>query len=217
MKHGEQMAHTTSPADRYRVVDALQVCGWNRQMFEELKLGGVICVHVTIVIWENARETLNCIGEWNRHFRKNADLIALARTAREIEQIAASGRAAIVFGFQNGSPFESDLQMVEVFHQLGVRIAQLTYNIQNHIGGSCWESIDPGLSRFGKSIVREMNRCGMLVDLSHCGERTAMDAIKLSQRPVSITHANPMPPMALRMLSSPGSCEHGTAIRTIRK
>ena len=71
------------------------------------------------------------------------------------------------------------------------RVVQLTYNIQNHLGGSCYEPNDSGLTRFGESVVKEMNRCGMLVDLSHVGERTSFDAIETSERPVAITHANP--------------------------
>lgn len=191
MRHREQMTHTTPQAEKYRAVDALQVCQWNRQLFEQFAKGGLICVHVSIALWENTREALWQIGDWNRHFEEHADLIAPGRTREEIEQIADSGRTAIVLGFQNCSPFETDITLVQIFHQLGVRIAQLTYNMQNHIGSSCWEAHDSGLSRFGKSVVREMNRCGMVIDLSHCGDRTSLEAIKLSRRPVAITHANP--------------------------
>lgn len=177
--------------DRFQVVDALQVSQWDRELLEQFRPGGVICAHVTIAIWENARDTLSNIGEWRRRFRENADLIAPGRTVGEIEQIAESGRTAIVLGFQNGSPFEDDFTLVETFHQLGVRISQLTYNVQNHLASSCYEPFDGGLSRFGRSIVREMNRCGMIVDLSHVGERSSLEAIDVSERPVAITHANP--------------------------
>lgn len=82
--------------------------------------------------------------------------------------------------------------MVEVFRDLGVRIAQLTYNIQNHVGGACYDPHDSGLTRFGSIVVSEMNRVGMLIDLSHVGNRTSLDAIHASSKPVAITHANPL-------------------------
>jgi microsomal dipeptidase-like Zn-dependent dipeptidase len=98
---------------------------------------------------------------------------------------------AVLLGFQNSSPFEQDYTLVEVFHRLGVRVAQLTYNIQNHLGGACYEPHDSGLTRFGTRIIEEMNRVGMLVDLSHVGDRTSLDAVASSSEPVAITHANP--------------------------
>jgi len=174
------------------IIDALQYNNPHRDRFEEWRAGGVGCVHVTLAIWENARETLSVIGQWNRHFEKNADLIALAKTGQDIEAIAASGRTAVVFGFQDTSPFEDDIELIEVFHQLGVRIAQLTYNVQNRVGAGCWEDDSLGVSKFfGRNVIAEMNRVGMLVDVSHCTERTCFDAIEYSTRPIAITHANP--------------------------
>jgi len=174
------------------LIDALQASKPERARFEEWRQGGIGCVHVTLAIWETARETLTVVGEWNRLFAANADLVELATNADDIERIAASGKTAVVFGFQNTSPFEDDIDLVRIFHRLGVRIAQLTYNIQNHIGSGCWEDDDRGLSKFfGRGLVREMNGVGMLVDLSHCGEKTCFDAIEHSARPVAITHANP--------------------------
>ena len=141
---------------------------------------------------ENARETLTTLGQWNRLLEDNTDLIALATSAQEIEAIAASNRIAIIFGFQDTSPFEDDIELVEIFHRLGIRIVQLTYNVQNRVAAGCWEPDEAGLSKFyGKNIVREMNKLGMLIDVSHCTERTCFDAIEFSSRPIAITHANP--------------------------
>ena len=120
--------------------------------------------------------------------------------------MAASGRTAIVLGFQNASPFEQDLGLVEIFRDVGVRIVQLTYNTANHVGSSCYETADCGLTRFGKNVMREMNRVGMVVDLSHCGDRTAFDAISDS----SAQSRSPTPtwPRAGRIhaTSRPSSC-----------
>ena len=94
-------------------------------------------------------------------------------------------------GFQNADLFEGRIRFVELFAELGVRVIQLTYNNQNELGGSCYEDDDSGLSRFGREVVREMNRAGMLVDCSHVGDRTTLDAIKASKEPLAVTHANP--------------------------
>ena len=174
------------------LIDCLQVPRPTRDRFEEWRAGGVDCVHITLSIWENARETLSHIGHWNRAFEEHADLVALAEHADDIETIAASGRTAVLLGCQNASLFEDDIDLVGIFHKLGVRIVQLTYNIQNHVGSGCWEAEDHGISGyFGKNLIREMNRCGMLVDISHCGIQTSFDAAELSERPIAITHGNP--------------------------
>ena len=173
------------------VIDALQYSNWDRETLEELRQGGLTCVHVTCAIWDDARTTLDNVGAWYRRLRDNSDLLMPVRDGTAIEAAKAQGRVGIVLGFQNASPIEDDLALVEVFHRLGVRIIQLTYNNQSLLGGGCYEPLDSGLSRFGRQVVREMNRVGMLVDLSHVGEQTCRDAIEASRRPVAITHANP--------------------------
>jgi microsomal dipeptidase-like Zn-dependent dipeptidase len=172
-------------------IDALNHSRWSRELFMEWRDGGIDAVHVTCALWEDARTTLDTLGRWNRRFREEEDLIALAASADDIEAARASGRTAVILGFQTSSPIEDDLDLVEVWHQLGVRIIQLTYNSQTLIGAGCYEADDSGLTRFGREVVREMNRVGILIDLSHVGERTSLDAIEASQRAVSITHANP--------------------------
>jgi Zn-dependent dipeptidase, microsomal dipeptidase homolog len=174
------------------IVDALQYNKPERARFKEWRDGGVSCVHVTLAIWESARETLSVIGQWNRLLEQNADLIALATSVEDVERIVASGRTAIIYGFQDTSPFEDDIELVEIFHQLGVRIAQLTYNVQNRVASGCWEPDENGVSKFfGRNVIAEMNRVGMVVDVSHCTERSCFDAIEYSSRPIAITHANP--------------------------
>lgn len=174
------------------VIDCLQHPNPHRDRFQEWRDGGIDCVHITLAIWETARETLSVIGKWNRQFEENGDLIAHAKCADDILAIKASGRTAVVFGFQNTSPFEDDIDLVRIFHDLGVRIAQLTYNVQNNIASGCWEDEDHGVSKFfGRNVLKEMNDAGMVIDISHCGERTSFDAVELSERPIAITHGNP--------------------------
>ena len=173
------------------VIDGLQYNNWTRSVFEEMRAGGVTCVHATIAYWENARETLSNIGRWNQLFERHGDLIMPVHTAEDVRIARDTGRTGIVFGFQNCSPIEDDIALVEVFHQLGVRFMQLSYNNQSLLATGCYEAEDPGITRFGKQVIREMNRVGLVVDMSHSAERSTLEAIELSERPIVISHANP--------------------------
>lgn len=173
------------------VVDGLQINNWSREVLEELRAGGISGVNATCAVWEGPTETLRTVADWYRLARENADLVTLGTTADDIRAAKHDGRVAVLLGFQNTSPFGDDFRFVEIFARLGVRIAQLTYNIQNFVGGACYEPEDSGLTRFGRTVVAEMNRVGMLVDLSHVGNRTSRDAIDASAGPVAITHSNP--------------------------
>jgi membrane dipeptidase len=173
------------------IVDALTTSHPERRVFEELRAGEVICATVTCGFWDDANEALDSIGRWRDEVRRSSDLAEIARTSTDIDEIVASGRTAILLGFQNTDHFEGRIRYVEMFADLGVRVVQLTYNNQNAIGGSCYEPNDSGLSRFGHEVIEEMNRVGMLVDLSHVGERTSLDTIRASRKPVAVTHANP--------------------------
>lgn len=174
------------------VVDGLQISNWDRPTLEEVRAGGVHGINATCAVWDGTIETIRNIAEWIVLARENSDIVSLATSAEEIRTAAEVNKVAVILGFQNTSPFDQDYTSVEIFHKLGVRIAQLTYNIQNYVGGSCYDTTDSGLTRFGEIIVSEMNRVGMLVDLSHVGNRTSLDAIHSSSQPVAITHANPL-------------------------
>ncbi len=176
---------------QFLTIDALQCSNWNRELFEELRAGDVTCVHVTCAVWENARATLDNLSQWYRWLQQNSDILQPVYQGSDIEQAQAEQKTGVILGFQNASPLENDLGLVEVFHRLGVRVIQLTYNNQNPLGSSCYEANDSGLARFGREVIREMNRLGMIIDLSHVGEKTSLGAIEASERPVAITHANP--------------------------
>lgn len=177
--------------DKLIVIDGLQYCRWDRANFEQLRAGGVSAVHATIAYHENARETLSRIGEWNRLFELHGDLIMPVHCAEDVHRAKASGRIGVLFGFQNPSPIEDDIALVEVFHQLGVRFMQLSYNNQSLLATGCYETRDPGITRFGREAIAEMNRVGLVVDMSHSAERSTLEAIEISERPIVISHANP--------------------------
>ena len=173
------------------VIDGLQYSNWSRPLFEEMRRGGLDCVHVTIAYHETCVETVRNIGRWNRWFEEHGDLITRIGTAGQVAEAVRAGKTGVVFGFQNCSPIEDDYALVEIFHQLGVRFMQLSYNNQSLLATGCYEAHDTGITRFGKQVIGEMNRVGMVVDMSHSAERSTLEAIEHSARPIAITHANP--------------------------
>lgn len=173
-------------------IDGLQYSNWSRSIFQQMREGGLDCVHVTIAYHETCLETLRNIGKWNLMFEQHNDLICQVGSASELLKAKQEGKTGVVFGFQNCSPIEDDYSLVEIFHTLGVRFMQLSYNNQSLLATGCYEANDPGITRFGKQIIREMNRVGMVIDMSHSAEISTLEAIELSERPIAITHANPV-------------------------
>jgi membrane dipeptidase len=172
-------------------IDGLQYTELSETVFRQMREGGVAAVHVTISYHELFRETVANIVRWNRCFERYPHLIRRAGSAADVLRAREEGRTAIVFGLQNPSSIEDDIGLVEVLHQLGVRFMQLTYNNQSLLASGCYEAEDCGLTRMGRQVVAEMNRVGMVVDMSHSGERSTLEAIAASSRPVAVTHANP--------------------------
>jgi microsomal dipeptidase-like Zn-dependent dipeptidase len=173
------------------LIDGLQYDNWSEAIFRQLREGGVDAVHVTIAYHETFRETVANIVAWNRWFERFAELIFQGFTAADVERAQATGRTAIFFGAQNPSMIEDDIGLVEVLHRLGLRFMQLSYNNQSLLATGCYEAEDPGLTRMGREVIAEMNRVGMVVDMSHSAERSTLEAIEHSSRPIAITHANP--------------------------
>ena len=174
------------------IIDGLQYCNWNRDLFEDLLKGGITAVHVTAVYWENTEESFNKLQEWKQLFIDYQDIIVHAKKIEDIFYSKKNNKIAILLGFQNSAPIANDIFLVEKFFSKGLRFLQLTYNNQTALGGGCFEKYDSGLSRFGHSVVEEMNRLGMIIDLSHAGKKTCLDTIKFSSKPVAISHANPL-------------------------
>ena len=172
-------------------IDGMQYSNWSRKIFEQMREGGLDCVHVTIAYHETCLEALRNVVSWNRMFEAHGDLICKVQSGSDVLNAKGQGKTGVVFGFQNCSPIEDDYSLVEVFHALGVRFMQLSYNNQSLLATGCYEEDDPGITRFGKQIIREMNRVGMVIDMSHSAEISTLEAIELSERPIAITHANP--------------------------
>jgi len=173
-------------------IDNLQYCNWSREIFEINREASLDAVHVTIVYHEDYDELLERVNEWNAHFKENSDLIFHGKNYKDIEKAKEQNKTAIFFGFQNCSPIEDDINLIEKVHQLGCKFMQLTYNNQSLLASGCYEKIDSGVTNFGKEVIKEMNKVGIVIDMSHSAEKSTFDAIEISEKPIAITHANPL-------------------------
>ena len=174
----------------YRI-DNLQYCNWSRKIFEINREAQLDAIHVTIVYHEDYDELLLQIKKWDDLFKENSDLIFLGSSFEDIKKARLDNKTAIFFGFQNCSPIEDNINLVEKVHELGCRFMQLTYNNQSLLATGCYEKIDSGVTNFGREAIKEMNRVGIVVDMSHSAEKSTFDAIEISEKPIAITHANP--------------------------
>ena len=172
-------------------IDNLQYCKWSREVFQINRDAGLDAVHVTVVYHEDFDEFNSRVNEWDTFFRDNSDLIFLGKSYKDIEKAKKEKKTAIFFGFQNCSPIEDDIGLVEKVYDLGCRFMQLTYNNQSLLATGCFENVDSGVTNFGKEVIKEMNRIGLVIDMSHSAEKSTIDAINISQKPIAITHANP--------------------------
>ncbi len=173
------------------IIDNLQYCNWSRKIFEINREAKLDAVHVTIVYHENYDELLVEVKKWKKLFKENSDLIFLGNNFKDIEKAHQEKKTAIFFGFQNCSPIEDDINLVEKVHEIGCRFMQLTYNNQSLLATGCYEKTDSGVTNFGREAIKEMNRVGIVVDMSHSAEKSTFDAIEISEKPIAITHANP--------------------------
>jgi membrane dipeptidase len=156
---------------------------------EPILAGGVTAASLTVSLSGGFAENVRTIAYIRAAVERHPQA-TLATSVEEIHAAKRDGLAAILLNFQNGTPIEDDLDHVGVFHQLGIRVFQLTYQRRNLIADGCGEPGDAGLSLFGRKVVAELNRVGMTIDLSHVGHRATMETIELSERPVSFTHVN---------------------------
>jgi len=132
--------------------------------------------------------TIRNIAYWNAQIAAHADLLMLVRGAADISEAKRSRRLGLIFGFQDATPIAEDLQRIDTFGELGVRVFQLTYNRRNLAGDGCLEPVNAGLSTFGQALIERLNERHYLIDLSHGGERTTREAIAASRVPAAITH-----------------------------
>src|SRR5215469_14762268 len=162
------------------VIDGLIISDFNRAVFEDMRKGGLTAANCTCCVWENFTETMRNVMRWKKLLRENSDLITQVYTTADIERAKAEGKTGIILGWQNVKGIEDQLGYIEIFKELGINIVQMAYNTQNLVGTGCYESKDGGLSDFGREVVAEMNRLGIMCDLSHVGAKTSEDVILAS-------------------------------------
>ncbi len=172
------------------VIDGLVIAKWDRALFQDMRKGGITAANCTVSVWEGFQNTVNNIVEMNNLLEANNDLVIKVRTTDDIRNAKQQGKTGVMMGFQNAHAFEDQLGYVQVFKDLGVGVVQMCYNTQNLVGTGCYER-DGGLSGFGHEIVAEMNKVGIMCDLSHVGAKTSKEVILASEKPVCYSHCLP--------------------------
>jgi membrane dipeptidase len=164
------------------VMDDFSYIDWYRQ-------GGVTAFAPTVGSTHNAHTTLNRLGKWHRLLHEREDLL-LVRQARDVDTAKQSDRLGVYLHLQGTDPVEDNLDLIDLYKALGVGVIQLTYNVKNRVGDGCEERTDAGLSRFGVKLIERLNKTRVIVDCSHTGLRTSLDAIEFSTAPVILSHSN---------------------------
>jgi membrane dipeptidase len=173
------------------VVDGLVIADFGPEIFHALRRGGITAANCTCSIWEDFPTSMKAVAQWKAWFREHADLILQVYTTADIRRAKRDGKTGIILGWQNTTGFGDHLPLVAVYKELGLGVVQLTYNTAQSVGSGCYESRDTGLTDFGRELVAELNRVGILIDLSHVGAQTSADAIQCSTKPVAYTHCLP--------------------------
>lgn len=172
------------------VIDGTCPLGQREEHIFRWHEGGVTVMAPTVATNENMQETINNLATWFRRINSNRSKLINVQSVEDIYEAKRTNKLGILFHFQNSLPLENNIDLLTVYHKLGVRVIQLCYNQKNLIGDGCDERTDSGLSEFGIKVIKEMNRLGIVVDLSHTGYQTTMEAIEVSEKPVIVSHAN---------------------------
>jgi membrane dipeptidase len=198
--------NTESAAELHKrsiVIDAVcPLAGPGSKYLDWYRSGGVTALAPSIET-DDVSKTLDELGMWHRLFRERDDLIWVRRAA-DIEEAKQKNRLGIYFHFQGADPIGANLDLVDLYKSLGVGIIQLTYNVKNRVGDGCEERTDAGLSRFGIKLIERLNKARVIVDCSHTGLRTSLDAVECSGAPVVLSHTN-----VASVHSSPRNAEMG--------
>lgn len=171
-------------------------------------------------------DSLAFFASYNGLIAEHSDLLMRIDSMADLEEQKKNGKIGLVLGLQNSSHFRN-VKDVNLFYNVGQRISQLTYNSQNMIGSGSTDRVDGGISSYGETIVKQMNKVGMAIDVSHCGDQTSRDAFELSDVPVLITHSNARaltpghprckPDDVIKLMGKAGSVMGITAVRNFVK
>lgn len=173
------------------IVDAKAIPLWEREVFEEMQKGGVTAAAIVCSIWEDFEQSMQNMAQLKTFIKKNSDILYLIKTIDDIEFVQKESKTGIILSWQNSSGFNDNLSFIEVFAELGLRIAQVAFLTANSAGSGCYESVDRGLTDFGREMVGELNKCGVAIDIAHLKEITARDVILTSSAPVFYSQSSP--------------------------
>lgn len=156
----------------------------------DVQAAGVTAMNVTVTVKGPGEYegTIRTIARYERELGEHSDIFVKVRRASDLKTAKVSGRTGLIYGFQDSAVLGADLSRLSMFHDLGVRIVQPTYNLRNLMGDGCMEPADGGLSVLGHDLIAEINRLNIVLDLSHAGPRTIADGIAASKAPMAITH-----------------------------
>ncbi|HEX6520503.1 MAG TPA: membrane dipeptidase [Streptosporangiaceae bacterium] len=175
-----------------RLITSAFLTGEFSAYWQAIRQSMVDVLSITVGAWGDTpfsfRGAVYDLGEWHRRFAAVSQFRHITSPA-SLRQVKQSGTTGVLLGFQNSTQLERDVRNAETFHGLGVRMIQLTYNDRSDAGDGCMQATDEGLTAFGRELISCMNDLGLIVDLSHCGPRTTMEAIEWSRAPVAVSHA----------------------------
>lgn len=175
-----------------RLITSAFLAGGFGAYWQAIKESMVDVLSVSVGAWGDAqfsfRGAVYDLGEWHRRLTAVPEFTLITSPA-DLRDVKRSGTTGILLGFQNSTQLERDVRNAETFHGFGVRMIQLTYNNRSDAGDGCMQATDEGLTTFGRELIRCMNDLGLIVDLSHCGPRTTMEAIEWSRAPAVVSHA----------------------------
>ena len=172
------------------IVDAVSPLAGDPSQIEYYRKGKASLVAPTVGSTESAATVMQNIGRWIYDISRN-DQLRLVRTSQDVQDAYDSGALGVYFHIQGTDPCERNIDILAAFKAAGVGVVQLTYNVKNHVGDGATERTDCGLSQFGMDLIDRCNEVGIIVDCSHTGVQTTLEAIEHSSKPVVFSHANP--------------------------
>ena len=171
------------------IIDGLIIPrGWNEDSFKALDESGYTGFSASLPS-KNFKTAMSSLLKWKKKIKLNSHKLILAKSSKDFYSAKKDGKTGVLLGFQNATMIENSIENIESLYKAGTRWIQLTYNQRNLLGDGCTETTNAGLSDFGIEAVKKMNNIGIMVDVSHCGRKTTDDAIKYSEKGVSINHS----------------------------
>ena len=171
------------------VIDGLIIPrGWNEDSYKALDESGYTGFSASLPS-KNFKIAMSSLLKWENKIKSNSNKLILAKSSKDFYSAKEDGKTGVLLGFQNATMIENSIENIESLYKAGTRWIQLTYNQRNLLGDGCTERTNAGLSDFGIKALKKMNNLGIMVDVSHCGRKTTDDAIKYSEKGVSINHS----------------------------